>query len=384
MTPTATASFGTDPTGRQLAWMVGQMNSDPVTGDVSAKLSPSFLQAVPPAEWLIMIGQLRAQGPWVVEAVNTDGIQGGATLVGAGQRYRLTMSLDDRGRIAGALLKPTARGVAAMDWAGVERRAALEAPAVSILAAEIGPGNALTALHRAGDQGLRPIASMFKLYVLAAVAELDRLRAGSWEAAQSHESLRPYLLEEAYELLDAIEGGDRAELRSELGDVLLQVLFHARIAEDDPADPFTIDDVARTLVAKLQGRVPRTVDDDGNVIGEAERERMWQARKAAERPRESCMDGIVTAMPALALAQKVLGRARSAGLPEGLIPQQLVEVRLGWGEDAPDAELELRGATLAFMAAVREVERRIRAAGHTATPLPAGEWSSRWGGSVGP
>lgn len=215
--------------------------------------------------------------------------------------------------------------------------------------------------------------------VLAAIAEMDRLRAGSWEAAQTHDSLRPYLLEEAYELLDAIAGDDRAELRSELGDVLLQVLFHARIAEDDPVDPFSIDDVARALVAKLKSRAPRTVDDDGQLLDAHERDQMWQAAKAAARPRESCLDGVVTLAPALSLAQKVLGRVRAAGLPANLVPERLVEVRLGWGEDAPDAELQLRDVVLAFMTAVRDVESRIRAAGHTAKPYPAEEWSSRWG-----
>lgn len=200
--------------------------------------------------------------------------------------------------------------------------------------------------------------------LIEAVAELDRLRAGSWETAQTHHSLRPYLLEETYELLDAIDGEDRAELRSELGDVLLQVLFHARIAEEDPEDPFDIDDVARTLVAKLQGRVPRTVDAEGNVIGAEEREQMWQARKAKERPRVSCLDGIVTATPALALAQKVLGRVRAAGLPLELVPPELLSVPLGYRED--DAEDGLRGAVLAFMARVREAESQ------------GGDWVQTW------
>lgn len=208
--------------------------------------------------------------------------------------------------------------------------------------------------------------------LIEAVAELDRLRAGSWEVAQTHHSLRPYLLEETYELLDAIADGDRAELRAELGDVLLQVLFHARIAEEDPEDPFDIDDVARTLVAKLRGRAPRTVDGEGNVIDADERERMWQERKAQERlaggkSRASCMDGIVTAMPALALAQKVLGRVRAAGLPADQVPAQLRGVPLGYRED--DAEDSLRGAVLEFMAQVRRAE--AQAAG-------GGSWVGHW------
>ncbi|EUA50635.1 nucleoside triphosphate pyrophosphohydrolase [Mycobacterium xenopi 3993] len=90
-----------------------------------------------------------------------------------------------------------------------------------------------------------------------AVAMMDKLRtAGPWESEQTHDSLRRYLLEETYELFDAVRSGNADELREELGDVLLQVLFHARIAEDAPQHPFTIDDVADTLMRKLGNRVP--------------------------------------------------------------------------------------------------------------------------------
>ena len=86
---------------------------------------------------------------------------------------------------------------------------------------------------------------------------MDKLRtAGPWESEQTHDSLRRYLLEETYELLDAVRSGNADQLREELGDVLLQVLFHARIAEDAAQLPFTIDDVADTLMRKLGNRVP--------------------------------------------------------------------------------------------------------------------------------
>lgn len=180
-TPTATATFGASPVERQLAWMVGQMNGDAVESDVSKRFASSFLDVVPPAQWLVMLGQLRAQGPWVVESVEAQGPQGAAVVVGAGQRFRLTMSLDSDGRIGGALLKGTARGQTATDWAGVAQRAKFAAPQVSILAADIAPDGTATVLHRAGDQGLRPLGSMFKLYVLAAVA--DEVAAGklTWD-----------------------------------------------------------------------------------------------------------------------------------------------------------------------------------------------------------
>src|SRR5205807_6093040 len=92
-----------------------------------------------------------------------------------------------------------------------------------------------------------------------AVAVMNRLRSPGgcpWDAEQTHDSLRQYLIEETYELLEAIEDGDRALLREELGDVLLQVLFHARIAAEDAVDPFGVDEVAADLVGKLVGRHP--------------------------------------------------------------------------------------------------------------------------------
>src|ERR1700742_2764248 len=89
-----------------------------------------------------------------------------------------------------------------------------------------------------------------------AVAMMDKLRtAGPWESEQTHDSLRRFLLEETYELLDAVRSGNADQLREELGDLLLQVLFHARIAEDSTQSPFTIDDVAATLMRKLGNRV---------------------------------------------------------------------------------------------------------------------------------
>ena len=180
VTATATATFPASPIGRQLAWLVGQMNGDKVESNLSSRFSPSFLEAVPPAQWLVMLGQLRAQAPWVVEAAQADGVQGAATLVGAGQRFRLTMSLDEQGRITGALLKGTARGTVATDWVGVERRAALAAQQVSILAADVTDDGTVRVRHRSGEQGLRPIASIFKLYVLAAVAEQIKAGKLSW------------------------------------------------------------------------------------------------------------------------------------------------------------------------------------------------------------
>lgn len=181
VTPTATATFPADAVGDQLRWMVGQMNTGQVDSDVSSRFSPTFLQQVPTAQWLVMLGQLRVQAPWVVESVTTDGAIGAADLIAQGRRYRLTMNLDQAGRIDGALLKEAARGEAATDWAGVEARAQLAAPQTSILAADVAADGTLSVVHRSGEQGLRPIASMFKLYVLAAVAEKVRGGALTWD-----------------------------------------------------------------------------------------------------------------------------------------------------------------------------------------------------------
>lgn len=181
VTPTATAGFPADAVGGQLRWMVGQMNSDTVQSDLTDRFSTTFLTEVPPAQWLVMLGQLRAQGPWVVEEVSTHDRTGAATLVSQGRRYRLTMTLDDAGRIDGALLNEAARGQAATDWAGVVTRAELAAPQVSILAADVAADGSLKVAHRSGDQWLRPIASMAKLYVLAAVTEAVRDGDLTWD-----------------------------------------------------------------------------------------------------------------------------------------------------------------------------------------------------------
>ncbi|MGP7960315.1 MazG family protein [Sanguibacter sp. A247] len=146
------------------------------------------------------------------------------------------------------------------------------------------------------------------------VGTMDRLRSPggcSWDAEQTHESLVRYLLEESAELAEAIELRDRAGLREELGDVLLQVVFHARIAQEDTADPFTIDDVVADLTSKLVHRHPHVFE--GAAIM-ADREAQWDALKAREKQRESVLDGIPAGLGALAAAQKVRGRLRRAGL----------------------------------------------------------------------
>jgi len=218
-----------------------------------------------------------------------------------------------------------------------------------------------------------------------AVAMMDKLRtAGPWEGEQTHDSLRRYLLEETYELLDAVRSGNADQLREELGDVLLQVLFHARIAEEAPQYPFTIDDVAVSLMVKLGNRVPGVLA--GKSISLEDQLAQWEERKAAEKSRNSVMDDVHTGQPALALAQKVIQRAEKAALPADLIPAAITSISVGADVDAESA---LRTAVLEFVDTVRSVERAIAATRRgddvpeefDVTPLGAvteEEWRAHW------
>jgi len=150
-----------------------------------------------------------------------------------------------------------------------------------------------------------------------AVQVMDRLRSPGgcpWDAAQTHESLTRYLLEETYEVIEAIETGDLTLLREELGDLLLQVLFHARLAEELPDDErFGIEDVAGALADKLISRHPH-VFGDVQVASVEEQTALWEELKVAEKGRTSAVDGVPLAQPALALTAKLISRAQRAGL----------------------------------------------------------------------
>ena len=232
----------------------------------------------------------------------------------------------------------------------------------------------------AGEQVITAPAPRPGDRLVDAVEIMDRLRtSGPWESEQTHDSLRRYLLEETYELFDAVHGGDAHEVRDELGDVLLQVLFHARIAQEAPHNSFTIDDVSDALVRKLVNRVPTVLA--GEPITLADQLAQWEQRKALERASEvgrSCVDGIPTGQPALALAQKVIARATANGIPAELIPETVISVVL----DADrDTENELRTAVLEFMDAVRSAERAIavhRTAAEMDSPVTADEWRRVW------
>ena len=147
--------------------------------------------------------------------------------------------------------------------------------------------------------------------LLRLVEVMDRLRSPGgcpWDAEQTHQSLIKYLLEESYEFIDAIETDDRAGMREELGDVLLQVYFHSRIAQEHPTDPFTIDDVAGAIADKLISRHPH-VFENLEVSGTEEIIENWEAIKTREKGRTSAVDGIAMSQPALPLVSKIIYRA---------------------------------------------------------------------------
>ena len=143
---------------------------------------------------------------------------------------------------------------------------------------------------------------------------MDRLRTGCpWDREQTHRSLTKYLLEEAYEVIEAIDNEDYEHLREELGDLLLQVYFHARIASENPDEGFDIEDVARGIVDKLVYRHPHVFA--GLEVADADEvDRNWEALKAAEKQRTSPFEGIPMNLPALLFADKALSRLEKAGL----------------------------------------------------------------------
>ena len=207
------------------------------------------------------------------------------------------------------------------------------------------------------------------------VQVMDQLRSPGgcpWDAEQTHESLAKYLLEETYEALEAMDSGDLVSLREELGDLLLQVVFHARIAQE--ADPsFNLDAIAQGVVDKLIRRHPH-VFDGLEVNSNEELEANWATIKSSEKSRQSVTDGVPTAMPALQLATQLTYRARENQLkavspdlvaqvakvvgdvsPENIAQVLLAVVELSRQSDV-DAESALRAESMRFRKAIRESE----------------------------
>ena len=154
---------------------------------------------------------------------------------------------------------------------------------------------------------------------------MDRLRSPGgcpWDAEQTHKSLIKYLLEESYEFVDSIDEDDRQAMKEELGDILLQVYFHSRIAQEHATDPFNIEDVARGITDKLIRRHPH-VFADVKINSNDELLANWEKLKAEEKGRKSATDGVALSQPALQLLTKLIYRADKNGIDLGLPAAEL-------------------------------------------------------------
>ena len=203
---------------------------------------------------------------------------------------------------------------------------------------------------------------------------MDKLRSPGgcpWDAEQDHESLLKYLLEESYEFIEAVENKDRTSMQEELGDLLLQVFFHSRMAEEDVDNPFNVEDVAKTVTDKLIRRHPH-VFGGTKVESSSEVLENWEAQKAAEKGRTSIIDGVPLAQPALPLAAKVLYRMNKLNfelevdkptkISEQLNQDQFGDLLLGLIAQAVDLgidpEAALRTATKSLISKIQEHEAR--------------------------
>jgi XTP/dITP diphosphohydrolase len=203
---------------------------------------------------------------------------------------------------------------------------------------------------------------------------MDKLRSPGgcpWDAEQDHESLLKYLLEESYEFIEAVENKDRTSMQEELGDLLLQVYFHSRMAEEDADNPFNVEDVAKTVTDKLIRRHPH-VFGGTKVESSSEVLENWEAQKATEKGRTSIIDGVPLAQPALPLAAKVLYRMnklnfelevdKPINISEQLNQDQYGDLLLGLIAQAVDLgidpEAALRTATKSLISKIQEHEAR--------------------------
>ncbi len=204
-------------------------------------------------------------------------------------------------------------------------------------------------------------------------SELERLRGVMaelrvrcpWDAQQTHASLLTHLVEETCEVVDAVELGDDEELAEELGDLLLQVYFHARIAEDDGR--FTLDDVARGISDKLVRRHPHVFADEDAPV---DIRRGWEAAKRVEKGRTSALEGIAHSMSAVARAQKVISRTRSHSVPIELplepitaeeVGEQALELVARAQSSGVDADAAIRHALCALEASIVTAEEHSHA-----------------------
>lgn len=217
------------------------------------------------------------------------------------------------GPVSAAALVAAAAG-ATVVWLADDGDEALTADLAQhvVRRSESGPGTAATAEPTVEIEIMLGSFDPPGARLLDLVTVMDRLRRECpWDQEQTHESLVRYLVEEAYETIEAIETGDRDHVREELGDLLLQVVFHSRIASEDADQPFDVDDVAGQIVEKLIRRHPH-VFADVEVSSAQDVNANWETIKAAEKARTSAVDDIPPGLPALAWADKVIGRTIKA------------------------------------------------------------------------
>ena len=201
------------------------------------------------------------------------------------------------------------------------------------------------------------------------MSELDRLvavmhqlrRDCPWDAEQTHLSLVPYLVEESCEVVEAIEAGTADDLREELGDLLLQVVFHSELATESGA--FDVQDVAAGIADKLVARHPHVFATDDVP---ADLHATWEQRKAVEKGRTSALEGIPERLSALARAAKILSRARSRRVPleeptdiEPITDEALGDALLTLVRRAQASGLD---AEQSARTAVRRLEEQVREA----------------------
>ena len=203
---------------------------------------------------------------------------------------------------------------------------------------------------------------------------MDKLRSPGgcpWDAEQDHTTLLKYLLEESYEFIESVENNDKDAMQEELGDLLLQVYFHSRMAEEDAKQPFNIEDVAKSVTDKLIRTHPHVFAGE-SVSGSEEVLENWEKQKAAEKGRNSAIDGVPLAQPALPLATKVIYRLNKLNyqlpisepikLPADIDQDQFGQILLGLITQAVDKGLDpeaaLRTATKGLITQIQEHESR--------------------------
>ncbi len=242
--------------------------------------------------------------------------------------------------------------------------------------------------------------------LLSIMARLRDPETGcEWDREQTFETIAPYTIEEAYEVADAIERNDIADLKDELGDLLLQVVFHARIAEE--TGHFTFEDVAASISTKLETRHPHIFGNESGLSEERQTER-WEKLKAAERAEKgatSAMDGVALSLPALMRTEKLQKRAARVGFdwPDANGPTQKLQEELGELREARtdrDQLMEagdvlfaavnvvraygiapedaLRAANAKFEARFREMERLAKSEGNDFASLPLDDQEEYW------